>query len=101
MPTKENRMRPILSTLVIFLMLTPTLRAEPKSADELADAVMKANGSDQWPKVKIIRWTFAGKNKHVWNLKENTDTITIGDKTATIRVDQRPTSDDDKKLFRA
>src|SRR3954468_15496481 len=92
-------MRLIVLSLVSILMLAPSIRAEPKSADELADAVMKANGSDQWPKGKIIRWTFGGKNKHVWNLKENTDTVTIGDKTSTIRVDQKPTNDDDKKIF--
>ena len=92
-------MRSILSIVLMSLLLAPNLQAQPKSADELADAVMKANGSDQWPKVKIIRWTFGGKNKHVWNLKENTDTVTIGDKTQTIRIDQKPTNDDDKKLF--
>src|SRR5947208_3110955 len=94
-------MQRIVAILIVMLMLTPLLRAQPKSAEELADAVMKANGADHWGKVKIIRWTFAGKNKHVWNLKDNTDTITMSDKTATVKVDQKPTTDDDKKLFRA
>jgi len=93
-------MRRALSTILVLLAFTFTTRAEtPNSADDLATAVMKANGSDQWPKVKVIRWTFAGKNKHVWNLKEGTDTITIGDKTTTIHVDKMPTDPDEKKLF--
>lgn len=92
-------MRRLLAITAIALLFAPVLQAEPKAAEELAAAVMKAHGSDQWGKVKIIRWTFAGKNKHVWNLKDQTDTITIGDKTMTVRVDQKPTNDDDKKAF--
>jgi hypothetical protein len=85
-----------------MLMLTPSLRAQPKSADELADAVMKANGADHWGKVKIIRWTFAGGRKHVWNLKEGTDVVTSKDgKSTTIKVGAMPTDPEEKKAYQA
>lgn len=95
-------MQRIVAILVVMLMLTPLLRAQPKSAEELADAVMKANGADHWGKVKIIRWTFAGGRKHVWNLKEGTDVVTGKDgKSTTIKVGAMPTDPDEKKAYQA
>src|SRR5205814_1326769 len=88
--------------LVVMLMLTPTLFAQPKSAEALADAIMKANGADHWGKVKIIRWTFAGGRKHVWNLKDGTDVVTAKDgKSTTIKVTAMPTDPEEKKAFQA
>lgn len=92
--------RLIVIAAVVLLMLSQGVRAD-QAADDLATAVMKASGSEHWSKVKVIRWTFAGRNKHVWNLKDNTDTITTGDKTATVKVNAQPMTPEDKKLMGA
>ena len=95
-------MQRTVAILVVMLMLTPTLFAQPKSAEALADAIMKANGADHWGKVKIIRWTFAGGRKHVWNLKDGTDVVTAKDgKSTTIKVTAMPTDPEEKKAFQA
>jgi len=92
-------MRITTSSLAILLIFASAASAQPMTAEQLSSAVMTANGCEQWGKIKTIRWTFAGKNKHVWNVKAGTDTITIGDKTATIHVDKMPTDPEEKKLF--
>src|SRR5947207_14841025 len=95
-------MQRIAAILVVMLMLGPSPRAQPKSAEELADAVMKANGADHWGKVKIIRWTFGGGRKHEWNLKDGTDVVTTKDgKSTKIKVAAMPNDPDEKKAIQA
>jgi hypothetical protein len=88
---------------VVLFAFAPLVSAQPKTAEELADAVMKANGAGNWGRVKVIKWTFFNGRKHEWKLKEGTDTITTADgKTATIKVTGPiPTDPDQRKAFGA
>lgn len=36
-------------------------------ADSLAKKIMHATGYDAWQQTGVIGWTFAGKNKHIWD----------------------------------
>lgn len=36
-------------------------------ADSLAQNIMKASGYEAWQKTAIVSWTFADKNKHIWD----------------------------------
>jgi hypothetical protein len=36
-------------------------------ADSLAHSIMKASGYDAWQQTAIVSWTFADKNKHIWD----------------------------------
>ena len=77
--------------------------ADPE-ADALADAVFKASGGENWPKVKSVQFTFNvgdGSNvvasaKHVWDVRAGTDTVTWKDKTVTVDV-RAPAGDADAK----
>lgn len=68
---------------------------DPKAqAQALADAVVKASGGDNWPKVRAIDFTFnvsAGTNllmsaKHHWDVWNGTDTVTWAGKTANVNM---------------
>jgi hypothetical protein len=36
-------------------------------ADSLAQSIMQATNYDAWQETAIVGWTFAGKNKHIWD----------------------------------
>ena len=84
--------------VLLALLTTIVVRAQETglTADQLADAVFKASGGENWDKVKIIRFNFAGAAKHDWDIKAHTDTVTFKGKTVTVNV-SHPASDDDSK----
>lgn len=40
------------------------------AADKLAAKMLKASAATEWKATKAVRWTFAGRNKHLWD-REN------------------------------
>jgi len=36
-------------------------------ADSLAQKIMKATAYDAWQETAVVGWTFAGRNKHIWD----------------------------------
>ncbi len=79
----------------------PDLAAKARS---LADAVVRASGGDNWPRVKSIRFTFnvsASTNllvsaKHDWDVWTAEDTVSWSGKTVKVNV-LNPGSDADAK----
>lgn len=75
-----------------------------EKADDLARAVMSASGIDQWPKVKVVRFTFNveadGKPvisaKHEWDVRAGTDAVAWAGKNVTVNV-SAPAEDEDSK----
>ena len=98
------------SILMIALLLQPstapvTAPAPDGAADALAADVMRASGADAWPRVTRIRFTFNverdGKRvasvKHDWDVRAGTDTVSWGDKTATVDVRKSDHTEDLQK----
>jgi len=71
---------------------------------ELADAVFKASGGENWSNVRSIEFTFnvsegttvLASVKHVWDVRAGTDTVTWKGKTVNVNVIS-PAPDTDSK----
>ena len=71
---------------------------------ELADAVFKASGGENWSNVRSIEFTFnvsegttvLASVKHVWDVRAGTDTVTWKGKTVKVNVIS-PAADTDSK----
>jgi hypothetical protein len=76
-------------------------------AQRLAGEVMKASGSENWPSVRRIVFTFNveqdGKTllsaKHDWDVAKCSDTVQWKDKKVTIDLKDPPTSGDGKDAY--
>ena len=72
-------------------------------ADRLARAVSLASGGQAWPAVDGITFTYVeragdavtARRHHVWDLRNGTDTITVGDKTSVVPLDAPADADPD------
>jgi hypothetical protein len=77
----------------------PLTNAE--QADQLAQGVMLASGANTWKDVRSVAFDFVvhdGKDlklrrHHLWNVKEGTDTVSVGEKTVTVDL-MKPNMDD-------
>lgn len=71
---------------------TPLTNAQ--QADQLAHGVMLASGANAWPDARTLAFDFVvhdGKDlklrrHHLWNIKEATDTVGIGEKTVKVDI---------------
>jgi len=52
-------------------------------ADSLAQKIMQVTGYDAWQETAIVGWTFAGRNKHVWDRQRDYSRVEWG-KTIVI-----------------
>jgi hypothetical protein len=99
--------------LVVSLVCLSMLAAAPATGDEaamkLAKDVVKASGGDNWGKVKRIQFTFnvidkdgktAVANKHDWDVRAGTDTITSKDKTVTVKLGDKNDEGGAKTAYR-
>jgi hypothetical protein len=83
------------------------LVAVSANAADLADAVFKACGGENWPKVSSIQFTFnvsegdklLASAKHVWDVRAGMDAVTWKDKTVTVNVLHPGTDDDSKTAY--
>jgi len=100
------------SVVLVFFAcagFNPGARAadEGTLAKELAEAVVKASGGDNWAKVKTIDFTFnvAQGEKillsatHHWDMAANTDAVSWAGKTATADLANPPTAGAEKEAF--
>ena len=63
-------------------------------ADRLANGVVMASGGAAWPSVRTIAFTRStregdavrGARTHVWDVRNGTDTVSVGDRTTTINL---------------
>ena len=110
--------RAAIATMVLVattMLLCLSLRAAgPAAGDEaamkLARDVVKASGGDAWPKVKRVQFTFnvldkdgkpAAANKHDWDVRGGTDTITSKDgKTVTVKLADKNDDGDAKIAYK-
>lgn len=44
-------------------------------ADELARSIEKAIDKDAWARTGAVKWTFRGKNRHLWDRQRNLDRV--------------------------
>src|SRR5688572_4463595 len=92
-PRRRPNMKRAHIPLIVSLVCTMMLAVAPATGDEaamkLAKDVVKASGGDNWSKVTRVQFTFNvidkdGKtvvaNKHDWDVRAGTDTITSKDK---------------------
>jgi len=47
-------------------------------ADSLAQKIMQVTGYDAWQETAIVGWTFAGRNKHVWDRQRDYSRVGMG-----------------------
>jgi hypothetical protein len=95
---------PIATLISIAMLLQPAPSSPAPSADELAAAVMKASGADNWSKVTRVKFTFVagkGSRSHDWDVKNHTDTVTVNGKTMTAKLNAPNSDEDAKKAFGA
>jgi hypothetical protein len=56
------------ATLLIAFLAVPAIAQETKSADAVADRLMKAlGGKEAWDNTRFIHFTFAGRRAHWWD----------------------------------
>src|SRR5437879_279123 len=97
-------MKTSIAVVCAALVCAVAFAADEKSAQQLADAVIKASGGDVWPRVKAIDFTFnvaQGEKQlmsaqHNWDVQAQTDTVTWNGKTVTVNL-REPDSDADAK----
>jgi hypothetical protein len=101
-----------LAILILAALVQPQQQPAPApslSADELAAAVMKASGADAWKSVTRVRFTWTlnrpdgqvVQRKHDWDVGNMTDTVTVGDKTTTVKLVGTPSDEASKNAFQA
>lgn len=95
----------------VVLALPVTFMAQTTQGDagaqRLAEETMKASGSDHWPSIKRIVFTFNvvqdGKSlltaRHDWDLTRSTDTVQWMDKKVTVDVSHPPADGDGKDAY--
>ena len=105
---KRARMSIVMS-LVCLMMLAAAPPTGDDAAMKLAKDVVKASGGDNWGKVKRVQFTFNvidkdGKpvvaNKHDWDVRAGTDTITSKDKTVTVKLADKNDEGDAKTAYK-
>jgi hypothetical protein len=104
-------MKKLLVILVVALCaarLDLVVAAEnPTSPGQLADAVWKASGGENWPNVKAIDFTFAvekgGKTlvsaEHHWEVAAQTDHVKWKDKDVTVNLAEPGTGEEAKAAY--
>ena len=97
-------MKKLVSLCFVGLLGATPLLADNNSARQLADAVWKAAGGENWPAVKTIDFTFAvereGKTiasaEHHWDVGAWTDRVKWKGKNVTVNL-MNPASDEDSQ----
>jgi hypothetical protein len=105
----------VCAVVAVTMLLSLSLRAAaPAGGDDaamkLARQVVQASGGDNWSKVKRVQFTFnvldkdgkvAAANKHDWDVRAGTDTITTKDnKTVTVKLADKNDEGDAKTAYR-
>jgi hypothetical protein len=105
----------VFAVVAVTMLLSLSLRAAaPAGGDhaamKLAREVVHASGGDNWSKVKRVQFTFnvldkdgkvAAANKHDWDVRAGTDTITTKDnKTVTVKLADKNDEGDAKTAYR-
>ncbi len=93
--------------LAAFPFLSLQADENSASATQLADAVWKASGGENWPQVQTVDFTFAvekeGKTlvsaEHHWEVGAMTDHVKWKDKEVTVNLADPADSDDAKGAY--
>lgn len=93
--------------LVVLCAAPPGSVAAADDAAQLADAVWKASGGENWPNVKTIDFTFAvekgGKTllsaEHHWDVAAQTDRVKWKGKDVTVNLVDPATDEDGKAAY--
>jgi hypothetical protein len=91
-----HRLIPLLALVLFtgcYTVQNKPLNSQQK-ADQLANGVMAASGANTWGNVRSVAFTFVVRDGgnvklsrgHLWDVKANTDTVTVGDKSTTINL---------------
>ncbi|MCI4669145.1 MAG: hypothetical protein MRZ79_13500 [Bacteroidia bacterium] len=59
---------------------------EGKEADDFAKKMMAAVNSSAWDSTEIIKWSFGGRRKHVWDKKRHLAEVKWGKKRVLINL---------------
>jgi hypothetical protein len=93
--------------LVLLCAANPSLLSAAGDAEQLADAVWKASGGENWPNVKAIDFTFAvekgGKTlasaEHHWDVAAQTDRVKWKGKDVTVNLAEPATDENAKAAY--
>ena len=93
--------------LVVLCPAHPGLVAAADDAAQLADAVWKASGGENWAKVKTIDFTFAVEKggetlvsaEHHWDVAAQTDRVKWKGKEVTVNLAEPATDEDAKAAY--
>ena len=95
--------------VTIFCLNTNALPAQGDNAkaQELAKAVWKASGGENWSKLKELHFTFVveqdgnqlARAEHHWMMSPQTDHVKWKDKDVTVNLSAPPADDDAKAAF--
>jgi len=62
---------------------------EGSEADDLARQMEDAVDLEAWSRTKAIRWTFAGRNRHLWDRQRNLARVSWDDTVVLLRLGDR------------
>jgi hypothetical protein len=79
-------------TLVVVLMVMSKPRpvgTPSAEADAMAAALMASVNADKWAETGAVRWTFAGRNRHLWDRARGLARVTSGSTVTWLRLADR------------
>ena len=59
------------------------------AADELARAIERSVDKDAWARTGAVKWTFAGRNRHLWDRQRAFDRVIFGDAYVLCDLNKR------------
>ncbi len=73
--------------LIVYIKSEPLPQGqEGPEADSLARRMENAVNKDAWDSTHVLKWTFAIRNKHVWDKKRNLAEVKWGDNRVLINL---------------
>jgi len=86
----------ILLSVIVAVAITAAIVNEPRpagrpgpQADALAATFERAVDIEAWERTKAVRWTFAGRHRHLWDRGRDVARVRWGDVEVLLRLNDR------------
>lgn len=77
------------SLLLVACRGAPPAGRPGPDADALARKMQQSVGGEAWRETGAVAWTFAGKNRHLWDRRRGFARVEWGDRAALLDIDGR------------
>lgn len=79
----------VLATALLIMHEPRPTGDEGPAADEIARHMEEAVNIGAWERTKAVRWTFAGRNSHLWDRERNLVRVSWDDTVVLLRLNDR------------